>query len=469
MFDPTSGFWHLRDADARSTGFFYGVPGDVPLLGDWDCDGTDTVGMYRPGNGFVYLRNTNGFGVGDREFFYGQRGDIPMVGDWNGDGCDTLAIYRGATVFLSNELKTGVADKQFFFGVPGDKPFTGDFDGNGTTDIGLYRESTGFVYFLTVIPAGPVGETADSFFYGMAGDRIVAADWDQDQTETVGIFRPSEARFYLRNRNSLGTADIEFAFGEGGWIPVAGEFRIEEDTTTTTTTSSSTTLPPTTTTSTTTTTLPTGPLTIMPIGDSITQGSAGWRTYRCALDGKLQDAAVSFDFVGGLNEPNGGGSYGCPDPFDQDHEGRWGKRVDEVTGDVVSSVEARQPDIALIHLGTNDILQGQGAASTATELQSLISGLQGAKPDITILVAQIIPCDPSGGNPPFGSRCTSDLPALNSSIASFGSLSTAESTVIVVDMATDFSLGDLRDDVHPTNDGDEVIATRWMTAIQGVI
>ena len=174
---------------------------------------------------------------------------------------------------------------------------------------------------------------------------------------------------------------------------------------------------------TTVTTVPPDATTIMAVGDSITQGSTSWRTYRCALDSKLNDANVAFDFVGGLSSPDGGGSYGCPSAFDQDHEGRWGQRVDQVADAVTSSVQLRQPDVALIHLGTNDILQGQGAAGTASELQSLITGLQSASPDITILVAQIIPCDPVGGRGSgFGTKCTSDLRALNDLIGSFGSL-----------------------------------------------
>jgi hypothetical protein len=29
--------------------FQWGGPGDIPLAGDWDGDGTDTVGLYRAG------------------------------------------------------------------------------------------------------------------------------------------------------------------------------------------------------------------------------------------------------------------------------------------------------------------------------------------------------------------------------------------------------------------------------------
>jgi hypothetical protein len=59
----------------------------------------------------------------------------------------------------------------------------------------------------------------------------------------------------------------------------------------------------------------------------------------------------------------------------------------------------------------------------------------------------------------------------NDAIASFAELSTDDSSVIVVDMETGFSLDDLRDPWHPTEAGDEIIARRWMDALQdaGVI
>ncbi len=221
LFDPTSGQWHLRTGGADATTFYYGIPGDVPLFGDWDCDGVDTVGMYRPSQGFVYLRNSNDFGTADLEFFFGIPGDIPLVGDWNQDGCDTLAVARNGEIFVSNTLGTVVAEFSYFFGVPGDRPFTADFDGDGVTTVGVYRESSGFVYLRNDFVTGFAEQ---EFFYGIPSDRIVAGDWDDDGDETVGIFRPPLGRFFLSNVNDTVVADTEFDFGEPGWLPVAGEF-----------------------------------------------------------------------------------------------------------------------------------------------------------------------------------------------------------------------------------------------------
>jgi hypothetical protein len=97
LVDPDQGRWHLRNAAGQVTSFFFGNPGDFPILGDWDCDGTDTPGMYRQSDGFVYLSNANRSQVADIRFFFGNPGDVPLAGDFNGDGCDTVSIYPPGT------------------------------------------------------------------------------------------------------------------------------------------------------------------------------------------------------------------------------------------------------------------------------------------------------------------------------------------------------------------------------------
>ncbi|MBT8202966.1 MAG: hypothetical protein KJO87_06650, partial [Acidimicrobiia bacterium] len=221
LFNGSTGEWHLRSADGTVTTFFYGAPGDLPLMGDWDCDGIDTVGMFRPSNGFAYLRNTNDFGVGEIEFFFGVAGDIPIVGDWDADGCDSLGVFRDGHVFLTNALETAFADIDFWFGVPGDKPFTADIDDDGFSEVGLFRESTGFAYFRDDYTSGNANH---DFYFGIPGDRIIAGDWNNDVTETVGIWRASSATFYLADTNDTVTADYTIPFGQSAWLPAAGNF-----------------------------------------------------------------------------------------------------------------------------------------------------------------------------------------------------------------------------------------------------
>lgn len=223
--DGATSQYLLPTPDGALASLYFGVPGDEPLLGDWDCDGVDTPGLYRVSDGFVYLRNANTIGTADIRFYMGEHGDRPLVGDFDGDGCDSISVHRPATgqVFVANQLGSedrGVLpDLEMFFGNPGDRAFSGDFDGDGTADIGLHRESSGLVYMRFDQTTGPA-QTA--FFYGEAHDRIFSGDWDGDQLETVGLYRTVDRSLLLSNANRLQVADATYQFGEDDWIPVAG-------------------------------------------------------------------------------------------------------------------------------------------------------------------------------------------------------------------------------------------------------
>ena len=203
--------WDGIDVGSGLGGFYFGNPGDVALMGDWDGNGIATPGLYRRSDGYVYLRNSNSQGLADVKFYFGNPGDIPIAGDFNGDGKDTVSIYRPAnqTIYVINQLGSndaglGVADYSFMFGNPGDVPFVGDFDGNGVDSIGLYRQSSGFVYFRNSLSTG----NADlEFFYGNPGDVILAGDWDGDGDDTVAVYRPSDGRVYVNLQNAPTVAD----------------------------------------------------------------------------------------------------------------------------------------------------------------------------------------------------------------------------------------------------------------------
>jgi hypothetical protein len=231
MVDPATGRWHLRGRSGVVSSFFYGNPRDVPFVGDWDCDGVATPGLFRTSDAFAYLRNSNSQGVADIRFFFGNPSDVPLAGDWNGDGCDTLSIYRPSEqrFYILNELGEndgglGAADFSFLFGNPGDEPVVGDWDGDGIDEVGLHRESTGFFYWRNTLTTG----VADGeIFFGDPGDRFVAGDWGiVDGKDTPGLFRPSDVTFYFRHTLTQGVADSQFTWEGAGpaWLPVAGTF-----------------------------------------------------------------------------------------------------------------------------------------------------------------------------------------------------------------------------------------------------
>jgi len=226
LVDPSSGMWHFYGGDQEVTQFLFGDPGDYPFMGDWNCDGVDTPGLYRQSDGYVYLRNSNTEGIADLSFFFGDPGDVPIAGDFNADGCETVSIYRPseATFYIVNQLGSndgglGAADYSFVFGDPGDEPFVGDFNGNGQDTVGLHRESTGLVYYRNT---NTTGNAHNEFTFGDPSDRFFAGGWIADGVDSPGLFRPTNSTIYLRYTNTQGTADASWNNGDSDWLPVAG-------------------------------------------------------------------------------------------------------------------------------------------------------------------------------------------------------------------------------------------------------
>ncbi len=73
------------------------LAGLTPIVGDWDASGVDDLGLYHPGNGTFHLLGDSGNGdlVVTSTFQLGLGGgtEIPLAGDWNGDGVDTVGLY----------------------------------------------------------------------------------------------------------------------------------------------------------------------------------------------------------------------------------------------------------------------------------------------------------------------------------------------------------------------------------------
>src|SRR6185503_15572405 len=99
----------------------FGVGGDLPLTGDWDGNGTTTLGIYRRDVRQFWLTdsepqqatypadvNVVDCPVRDAEGVCQtwEAEDVPLAGDWDGNGTTTLGFYRPSTntFFLRNCL-----------------------------------------------------------------------------------------------------------------------------------------------------------------------------------------------------------------------------------------------------------------------------------------------------------------------------------------------------------------------------
>ena len=139
-------------------------------------------------------------------------------------------------------------------------------------------------------------------------------------------------------------------------------------------------------------------LNILPLGNSITQSDNEHYSYRYALWTKLIDDSLDFNFVGSLTSNHNGTpvfpQYNGFD-FDQNHEGHWGWRADQIQNGLPNWLPGYTPDIVLLHIGTNDLYQGIGdsanIAETILEIENIITLLRVDNPQVKILLAKLIP------------------------------------------------------------------------------
>lgn len=190
---------------------------------------------------------------------------------------------------------------------------------------------------------------------------------------------------------------------------------------------------------------------IVLIGDSITEGSGeSFPTYRKPLWYKLiENGYTNIDFVGSQNSNLSG-------DWDQDHEGHWGWCADQLAALLPSWLQSYTPDIAVIHIGTNDLIhQSQSPEGITAEIGGLIDILRADNAAVKIVLSQIIPMSPEY-------NCSSYVPGLNNQIVLLaGKMNSEVSPIVVVDQYTGYDcVADSRDGVHPNSVGEEKMAQR---------
>jgi len=212
--------FYLRNSNSAGVAdgtFFYGSPGDIPLLCDWNGDGYSTLAVYR--NGVFYLKNANASGNADVVFPYGNPGDVPVCGHWNGGATETVGVYRNGVFYLRLSNTAGPADLVVPFGNPGDTPVVGDWGATGKTTVGVFRAGTWYVAF-----SNSGGFANAVFAYGNATDRPIAGDWTASGRARPGVVRGGT--WYLANTwPPTGVADLAvFAYGDPTDIPLTGDY-----------------------------------------------------------------------------------------------------------------------------------------------------------------------------------------------------------------------------------------------------
>ncbi len=191
VFRPSTGVWFIRrSSDQLVEDKTWGASTDVPIAGDFDGDGKTDLAVYRPSTGYWYIvRSSDGAVVATQ---FGASTDVPVVGDFDGDGKSDFAVYRPSTGFwyiMQSSTNTVVAKQ---WGASTDLPATGDYDGDGKTDIAVYRPSTGYWYIVQSSDGQVVAKQ-----WGQSGDVPVPRDYDGDYKTDLAVWRPSTGYWYV--------------------------------------------------------------------------------------------------------------------------------------------------------------------------------------------------------------------------------------------------------------------------------
>ena len=206
----------------------FGLPGDIPVIGDWDGSGKTKIGVYRSGEWFL---DTNGNGVYDagvdqHGFFGGSPGDIPVVGDWDGTGKTKVGVFRrGAWVLdMNGNLQFDASDRIGSFGAPNDIPVVGDWTGDKKSKVGVYRQGVWLLDTNGNTNWDPGVDLIGSF--GAPTDVIVLGDWTGSGTTKVGVYRNGAWVLDMNgNANWDPGVDLVGSFGGGPTDkPVVGDW-----------------------------------------------------------------------------------------------------------------------------------------------------------------------------------------------------------------------------------------------------
>ena len=207
-----NGQWDKADLWAR-----LGQKGDLPVVGDWDGDGKDDIGIY----GIAW--------TGDREALKREPGlpdpenssitrpkNIPPR--LASDSHQVRLMQRTS----KGEPRSDAIDHVFQFGAQEDQPIAGDFNGDGISTLGSFQNG---IWKIDVNGDGNLDSSTDAFFeFGQAGDVAIVGDFNGDGLDEIAIVRGNTVIVDSNGNGRLDVTDRVFEIEGSGDGVVVGDF-----------------------------------------------------------------------------------------------------------------------------------------------------------------------------------------------------------------------------------------------------
>ena len=200
-----------------------------------------------------------------------------------------------------------------------------------------------------------------------------------------------------------------------------------------------------------------GPIVIMPLGDSITYGltDPSGDGYRKPLWDDLAKAGFTLAYCGSVNN----GSADLPDTRNEGHPGYY---INSIAAGVDGWLKDTQPAVILLIAGTNDVMQNQDLPNAPSRLSALIEQIRRDDPTAQVLVASLPPIALSADLEAKVEAYNAQIPGLVAAKAARGE------PVVFVDVRAALTTADLWDGEHPNPGGYAKIGDAWFQALQGL-
>lgn len=238
---------------------FIGVPGDIPVVGDWNGDGRDEIGIYHPDPlyGGVWALDYDGSGdwggcnpnqpgsKPDRCYAFGAQGAFPAVGNWNGgqDKRSKIGLYipnAGWALDYNGDgtwLGCNPPDYCSTFVLSNAIPVTGNWDGpqDGRSKIGFYVQTAGWALDFN---GNGIWDNCGSgqpdkcaIFYDGSNSLPVVGDWNLSGTSKIGTYKITTGAWHMDyNSNFIPDAcppdkcTTYSPDSSGSYLPVVGRW-----------------------------------------------------------------------------------------------------------------------------------------------------------------------------------------------------------------------------------------------------
>ncbi|MFB8755696.1 SGNH/GDSL hydrolase family protein [Streptomyces nigra] len=211
-------------------------------------------------------------------------------------------------------------------------------------------------------------------------------------------------------------------------------------------------------------------LRFMPVGDSMTIGSAGEHTWRYRMWQHLRDTyGGPFALVGpretlydkAMEAPS---SYEYADPdFPRAHLAGWGEGWQHMAPLIADAVRAHRADVLLVSLGLIDLGFYTNAEQTAENVRAFVAEARTGNPRVRIVVLPVIPNVRATNDAPFAAQVTRFNELLAKAVAD---LDQPRSPLLLASPPPSYAIDlDTYDGTHPNASGEHKIAAAFADAM----